>query len=97
MALTAAAWSLLAGPSPTVHPIQSPQNRFCVLTLDPETLPAIATTLIDVLFYSYRCALFAPHVFVLTRFFPVLCPTILPLCALFCVLGSWQPAVTMYP
>ncbi|XP_033089095.1 cytosolic arginine sensor for mTORC1 subunit 1 isoform X3 [Trachypithecus francoisi] len=43
-----------AGPSPTVHPIQSPQNRFCVLTLDPETLPAIATTLIDVLFYSHR-------------------------------------------
>ncbi|XP_030771076.1 cytosolic arginine sensor for mTORC1 subunit 1 isoform X3 [Rhinopithecus roxellana] len=42
-----------AGPSPTVHPIQSPQNRFCVLTLDPETLPAIATTLIDVLFYSH--------------------------------------------
>uniref|UniRef100_A0A8C9A4W0 Cytosolic arginine sensor for mTORC1 subunit 1 n=1 Tax=Prolemur simus TaxID=1328070 RepID=A0A8C9A4W0_PROSS len=42
------------GSSPTVHPIQSPQNRFCVLTLDPETLPAIATTLIDVLFYSHR-------------------------------------------
>ncbi|XP_027809228.1 cytosolic arginine sensor for mTORC1 subunit 1 isoform X3 [Marmota flaviventris] len=42
-----------AGPSPTVHPIQTPQNRFCVLTLDPETLPAIATTLIDVLFYSH--------------------------------------------
>ncbi|XP_038618939.1 cytosolic arginine sensor for mTORC1 subunit 1 [Tachyglossus aculeatus] len=42
------------GPSPTVHPIQSPQNRFCILTLDPETLPAIATTLIDVLFYSHR-------------------------------------------
>ncbi|XP_070936489.1 cytosolic arginine sensor for mTORC1 subunit 1 isoform X7 [Macaca nemestrina] len=42
-----------AGLSPTVHPIQSPQNRFCVLTLDPETLPAIATTLIDVLFYSH--------------------------------------------
>ncbi|XP_034364869.1 cytosolic arginine sensor for mTORC1 subunit 1 [Arvicanthis niloticus] len=41
------------GPSPTVHPIQSPQNRFCVLTLDPETLPAVATTLIDVLFYSH--------------------------------------------
>nr|XP_030716651.1 cytosolic arginine sensor for mTORC1 subunit 1 isoform X4 [Globicephala melas]XP_033693062.1 cytosolic arginine sensor for mTORC1 subunit 1 isoform X4 [Tursiops truncatus] len=41
------------GPSPTVHPIQSPENRFCVLTLDPETLPAIATTLIDVLFYSH--------------------------------------------
>ena len=45
-----------AGPSPTVHPIQSPQNRFCVLTLDPETLPALATTLIDVLFYSHRWA-----------------------------------------
>eukprot|EP00070_Physeter_catodon_P029596 XP_028336490.1 cytosolic arginine sensor for mTORC1 subunit 1 isoform X3 [Physeter catodon] len=42
-----------AGPSPTVHPIQSPENRFCVLTLDPETLPAIATILIDVLFYSH--------------------------------------------
>ncbi|XP_036678936.1 cytosolic arginine sensor for mTORC1 subunit 1 isoform X2 [Balaenoptera musculus] len=41
------------GPSPTVHPIQSPENRFCVLTLDPETLPAIATTLIDVVFYSH--------------------------------------------
>ncbi|XP_037601161.1 cytosolic arginine sensor for mTORC1 subunit 1-like [Cebus imitator] len=41
------------GPSPTVHPIQSPQNRFCVLTLDPEMLPAIATTLIDVLCYSH--------------------------------------------
>ncbi|XP_036305007.1 cytosolic arginine sensor for mTORC1 subunit 1 isoform X3 [Pipistrellus kuhlii] len=41
------------GPNPTVHPVQSPQNRFCVLTLDPETLPAIATTLIDVLFYSH--------------------------------------------
>lgn len=43
-----------------MHPIQSPQNRFCVLTLDPETLPAVATTLIDVLFYSHRwvvCAL----------------------------------------
>lgn len=58
-----------------MHPIQSPQNRFCVLTLDPETLPAIATTLIDVLFYSYRWALFAPCLFVLTPLFPVLCPT----------------------
>ncbi|XP_045390402.1 cytosolic arginine sensor for mTORC1 subunit 1 isoform X3 [Lemur catta] len=47
------------------EPSMSPQNRFCVLTLDPETLPAIATTLIDVLFYSHRWALFAfclcPH------------------------------------
>lgn len=49
-------WFPPTGPNPTVHPIQSPQNRFCVLTLDPETLPAIATTLIDVLFYSHRWA-----------------------------------------
>ncbi|EPY81066.1 GATS-like protein [Camelus ferus] len=48
------------GPSPTVHPIQSPQNRFCVLTLDPETLPAIATTLIDVLFYSHSLCYLCP-------------------------------------
>ncbi|NXG37876.1 CAST1 protein, partial [Dromaius novaehollandiae] len=38
--------------SPTVHPVQSPQNRFCILTVAPDTLPAIATMLIDVLFYS---------------------------------------------
>ncbi|XP_066544955.1 cytosolic arginine sensor for mTORC1 subunit 1 [Amia ocellicauda] len=37
---------------PIVHPVLSPQNQFCVMSLDPETLPAIATTLIDVLFYS---------------------------------------------
>ncbi|XP_006869294.1 PREDICTED: GATS-like protein 3 [Chrysochloris asiatica] len=49
------------GPSPTVHPIQSPQNRFCVLTLDPETLPGIATTLIDVLFYSHSVPKEAAH------------------------------------
>ncbi|XP_013929647.1 PREDICTED: GATS-like protein 3 [Thamnophis sirtalis] len=36
----------------TVHPIQTPQNRFCILSIAPETLPAIATKLIDVLFYS---------------------------------------------
>ncbi|KAK6483608.1 cytosolic arginine sensor for mTORC1 subunit 1-like [Huso huso] len=36
----------------TVHPVLSPQNQFCVMSLDPDTLPAIATTLIDVLFYS---------------------------------------------
>uniref|UniRef100_A0A8B9Q5B7 Cytosolic arginine sensor for mTORC1 subunit 1 n=1 Tax=Apteryx owenii TaxID=8824 RepID=A0A8B9Q5B7_APTOW len=40
--------------SPTVHPVQSPQNRFCILTVAPDTLPAIATMLIDVLFYSHR-------------------------------------------
>ncbi|XP_024909134.1 cytosolic arginine sensor for mTORC1 subunit 1 isoform X2 [Cynoglossus semilaevis] len=37
---------------PTVHPVLIPQNQFCVMSLDPETLPSIATTLIDVLFYS---------------------------------------------
>ncbi|TRY87481.1 hypothetical protein DNTS_035306 [Danionella cerebrum] len=36
----------------TVHPVLVPENQFCVMSLDPETLPAIATTLIDVLFYS---------------------------------------------
>ncbi|NXR04216.1 CAST1 protein, partial [Sagittarius serpentarius] len=40
--------------SPTLHPVQSPQTRFCVLTVAPDTLPAIATMLIDVLFYSHR-------------------------------------------
>ncbi|XP_075290769.1 cytosolic arginine sensor for mTORC1 subunit 1 isoform X1 [Opisthocomus hoazin] len=39
--------------SPTLHPVQSPQTRFCVLTVAPDTLPAIATVLIDVLFYSH--------------------------------------------
>ncbi|XP_025895954.1 cytosolic arginine sensor for mTORC1 subunit 1 [Nothoprocta perdicaria] len=41
-----------AAASPTVHPVQSPQNRFCIVTVAPDTLPAIATMLIDVLFYS---------------------------------------------
>ncbi|XP_055743608.1 cytosolic arginine sensor for mTORC1 subunit 1-like [Salvelinus fontinalis] len=39
-------------PQLTVHPLLIPQNQFCVMSLDPDTLPAIATTLIDVLFYS---------------------------------------------
>ncbi|XP_019362291.1 PREDICTED: GATS-like protein 3 [Gavialis gangeticus] len=39
--------------NPTVHPVQSPQNKFCILTVAPDTLPAIATTLMDVLFYSH--------------------------------------------
>uniref|UniRef100_A0A3B3SPW8 Cytosolic arginine sensor for mTORC1 subunit 1 n=1 Tax=Paramormyrops kingsleyae TaxID=1676925 RepID=A0A3B3SPW8_9TELE len=38
----------------TVHPVLSPLNKFLVMSLDPDTLPAIATTLIDVLFYSSR-------------------------------------------
>ncbi|NXI60926.1 CAST1 protein, partial [Anseranas semipalmata] len=42
-----------AAASPTLHPVQSPQNRFCILTVAPDTLPAIATMLIDVLFYSH--------------------------------------------
>ncbi|RXN07081.1 GATS 3 [Labeo rohita] len=39
-------------PHATVHPVLIPENQFCVMSLDPDTLPAIATTLIDVLFYS---------------------------------------------
>ncbi|XP_028565731.2 cytosolic arginine sensor for mTORC1 subunit 1 [Podarcis muralis] len=39
--------------NPTVHPVQSPQNRFCILSISPDSLPAIATILIDVLFYSH--------------------------------------------
>ncbi|XP_051925017.1 cytosolic arginine sensor for mTORC1 subunit 1 isoform X3 [Hippocampus zosterae] len=35
-----------------LQPVLIPQNRFCVMSLDPDTLPSIATTLIDVLFYS---------------------------------------------
>ncbi|KAM9331400.1 cytosolic arginine sensor for mTORC1 subunit 1 [Gastrophryne carolinensis] len=37
----------------TVHPVQSPQNQFCILTLDRDTLPSICTILLDVLFYSH--------------------------------------------
>ncbi|XP_061836963.1 cytosolic arginine sensor for mTORC1 subunit 1 [Nerophis lumbriciformis] len=36
----------------TLHPVLIPQNQFCVMSLDPDTLPSIATTLIDVIFYS---------------------------------------------
>ncbi|XP_016362906.1 LOW QUALITY PROTEIN: GATS-like protein 3 [Sinocyclocheilus anshuiensis] len=39
-------------PHARVHPVLIPENQFCVMSLDPDTLPAIATTLIDVLFYS---------------------------------------------
>uniref|UniRef100_A0A3Q3IT25 Cytosolic arginine sensor for mTORC1 subunit 1 n=1 Tax=Monopterus albus TaxID=43700 RepID=A0A3Q3IT25_MONAL len=39
---------------PTVHPVLIPKNHFCVMSLDPDTLPSIATTLMDVLFYSTR-------------------------------------------
>lgn len=46
--------SPLPAASPTLHPVQSPQTRFCILTVAPDTLPAIATMLIDVLFYSHR-------------------------------------------
>uniref|UniRef100_A0A671QX48 Cytosolic arginine sensor for mTORC1 subunit 1 n=1 Tax=Sinocyclocheilus anshuiensis TaxID=1608454 RepID=A0A671QX48_9TELE len=50
-----------------VHPVLIPENQFCVMSLDPDTLPAIATTLIDVLFYSNRyescccCKLLFPY------------------------------------
>uniref|UniRef100_A0A4W3HE80 Cytosolic arginine sensor for mTORC1 subunit 1 n=1 Tax=Callorhinchus milii TaxID=7868 RepID=A0A4W3HE80_CALMI len=40
------------GFSPTLHPVLSPKNLFCVMSLDPDTLPTIATTLMDVMFYS---------------------------------------------
>ncbi|XP_069070720.1 cytosolic arginine sensor for mTORC1 subunit 1 [Pleurodeles waltl] len=39
----------------TVHPVQSPRNQFCILSLNPDMLPAIAVTLIEVLFYSHSC------------------------------------------
>uniref|UniRef100_A0A672IEF3 Cytosolic arginine sensor for mTORC1 subunit 1 n=1 Tax=Salarias fasciatus TaxID=181472 RepID=A0A672IEF3_SALFA len=35
---------------PTVHPVLIPLNQFCVMSLDPDTLPSIATTLIDLQF-----------------------------------------------
>lgn len=62
-----------------MHPIQSPQNRFCVLTLDPETLPAVATTLIDVLFYSHRWVMRARDL-CLPLLFPALCLLSHPFC-----------------
>ncbi|KAK2117358.1 hypothetical protein P7K49_004244 [Saguinus oedipus] len=37
---------------PVIHPLSSPSNRFCVTSLDPDTLPAVATLLMDVMFYS---------------------------------------------
>ncbi|XP_053337616.1 cytosolic arginine sensor for mTORC1 subunit 1 isoform X1 [Clarias gariepinus] len=39
-------------PHSTLHPVLIPKNQFCVMSLDPDMLPRIATTLIDVLFYS---------------------------------------------
>uniref|UniRef100_H9GF65 Cytosolic arginine sensor for mTORC1 subunit 2 n=1 Tax=Anolis carolinensis TaxID=28377 RepID=H9GF65_ANOCA len=37
---------------PVVHPLSSPSNMFCVTSLDPDTLPSVATLLMDVMFYS---------------------------------------------
>lgn len=45
-------------PGSTLHPVLIPKNQFCVMSLDPDTLPGIATTLMDVLFYSNRFAAF---------------------------------------
>lgn len=42
----------LAVQRPVIHPLSSPSNRFCVTSLDPDTLPAVATLLMDVMFYS---------------------------------------------
>ncbi|XP_064533672.1 cytosolic arginine sensor for mTORC1 subunit 2 isoform X2 [Pseudopipra pipra] len=35
-----------------IHPLSSPSNMFCVTSLDPDTLPTVATLLMDVMFYS---------------------------------------------
>uniref|UniRef100_A0A673BRQ9 Cytosolic arginine sensor for mTORC1 subunit 2 n=1 Tax=Sphaeramia orbicularis TaxID=375764 RepID=A0A673BRQ9_9TELE len=39
-------------PRPIIHPLSSPSNMFCVTSLDPDTLPSVATLLMDVMFYS---------------------------------------------
>ncbi|KAM9332800.1 cytosolic arginine sensor for mTORC1 subunit 2 [Pholidichthys leucotaenia] len=39
-------------PRPIIHPLSSPSNRFCVTSLDPDTLSSVATLLMDVMFYS---------------------------------------------
>uniref|UniRef100_A0A3B3ZXR0 Uncharacterized protein n=1 Tax=Periophthalmus magnuspinnatus TaxID=409849 RepID=A0A3B3ZXR0_9GOBI len=39
-------------PRPIIHPLSSPSNLFCVTSLDPDTLPSVATLLMDVMFYS---------------------------------------------
>nr|XP_040038817.1 cytosolic arginine sensor for mTORC1 subunit 2 [Gasterosteus aculeatus aculeatus] len=39
-------------PRPVIHPLSSPSNMFCVTSLDPDTLPSVATLLMDVMFYS---------------------------------------------
>ncbi|CAH2294962.1 Hypothetical predicted protein [Pelobates cultripes] len=36
----------------TVHPVLSPQNKFCILSIDPNALPSISSILLDVMFYS---------------------------------------------
>lgn len=43
---------LVAAPRPIIHPLSSPSNMFCVTSLDPDTLPSVATLLMDVMFYS---------------------------------------------
>lgn len=42
----------LSVPRPIIHPLSSPSNMFCVTSLDPDTLPSVATLLMDVMFYS---------------------------------------------
>lgn len=42
----------LAVQRPVIHPLSSPSNMFCVTSLDPDTLPTVATLLMDVMFYS---------------------------------------------
>uniref|UniRef100_A0A8C4R7P5 Cytosolic arginine sensor for mTORC1 subunit 2 n=1 Tax=Eptatretus burgeri TaxID=7764 RepID=A0A8C4R7P5_EPTBU len=37
---------------PIIHPLACPLNRFCITSLDPATLPSVATLLMDIMFYS---------------------------------------------
>uniref|UniRef100_A0A8C6TNH3 Cytosolic arginine sensor for mTORC1 subunit 2 n=1 Tax=Neogobius melanostomus TaxID=47308 RepID=A0A8C6TNH3_9GOBI len=39
-------------PRPIIHPLSSPSNLFCVTSLDPDTLPSVATLLMDIMLYS---------------------------------------------
>ncbi|XP_077862751.1 cytosolic arginine sensor for mTORC1 subunit 2-like [Saccoglossus kowalevskii] len=39
-------------PRPIVHPFTVPLNRFSIRSLDPETLPNVATVLLELMFYS---------------------------------------------
>uniref|UniRef100_A0A3Q2Q3E3 Cytosolic arginine sensor for mTORC1 subunit 2 n=1 Tax=Fundulus heteroclitus TaxID=8078 RepID=A0A3Q2Q3E3_FUNHE len=48
-------------PRPIIHPLSSPSNMFCVTSLDPDTLPSVATLLMDVMFYSGGIVVIQSH------------------------------------